>query len=214
MIKGIVFDLDGVLLFTDRFHYLAWKAIADQYQIPFDEKVNDRLRGVSRRESLDIILSYSDRDFSEAEKEDMAAEKNELYRGYLRKMTPADVRDDTRAVLERLRGRGLKLAVGSSSKNTPLILEKTDLAKYFDAISDGNNITHSKPHPEVFLKAADYLNLQPSECIVVEDAEAGIDAGAAGGFLTVGIGYAAHYAKTDRPIQSLSDLPEIPELAV
>lgn len=206
MLKGVIFDLDGVLLFTDKYHYLAWKALADKLNIPFDEKVNNRLRGVSRMDSLNIILSYSDQTFSEAEKEVMAEEKNELYREYLQKMTPLDVSDDTRAVLEKLRERGLKLAIGSSSKNTPLILEKTDMAKYFHAVSDGNNITRSKPDPEVFLKAAEYLNLQPCECIVVEDAEAGIDAGNAGGFVTVGIGCAEQYKKTKHPIKSLAEL--------
>lgn len=206
MVKGVIFDLDGVLLFTDKYHYLAWKALANKLNIPFDEKVNNRLRGVSRMDSLNIILSYSDQTFSEAEKEVMAEEKNELYREYLQKMTPLDVSDDTRAVLEKLRECGLKLAIGSSSKNTPLILEKTDMAKYFHAVSDGNNITRSKPDPEVFLKAAEYLNLQPCECIVVEDAEAGIDAGNAGGFVTVGIGCAEHYKKTKHPIKSLAEL--------
>lgn len=206
MLKGVIFDLDGVLLFTDKYHYLAWKALADKLNIPFDEKVNNRLRGVSRMDSLNIILSYSDQTFSEAEKEVMAEEKNELYREYLQKMTPSDVSDDTRAVLEKLRECGLKLAIGSSSKNTPLILEKTDMAKYFHAVSDGNNITRSKPDPEVFLKAAEYLNLQPCECIVVEDAEAGIDAGNAGGFVTVGIGCAEQYKKTKHPIKSLAEL--------
>ena len=206
MVKGVIFDLDGVLLFTDKYHYLAWKALADKLNIPFDEKVNNRLRGVSRMDSLNIILSYSDQTFSEAEKEVMAEEKNELYREYLQKMTPLDVSDDTRAVLEKLRECGLKLAIGSSSKNTPLILEKTDMAKYFHAVSDGNNITRSKPDPEVFLKAAEYLNLQPCECIVVEDAEAGIDAGNAGGFVTVGIGCAKKKKKTKYPIKCLAEL--------
>lgn len=206
MVKGVIFDLDGVLLFTDKYHYMAWKALADKLNIPFDENVNNRLRGVSRMDSLNIILSYSNQIFSEAEKEVMAEEKNELYREYLQKMTPSDVSDDTRAVLVKLRERGLKLAIGSSSKNTPLILEKTDMAKYFHAVSDGNNITRSKPDPEVFLKAAEYLNLQPCDCIVVEDAEAGIDAGNAGGFATVGIGCAEQYKRTKCPIKSLAEL--------
>ena len=204
MIKGVIFDLDGVLLFTDKYHYMAWKTLADKLDIPFDEKVNNRLRGVSRMDSLNIILSYSNQTFSEAEKEVMAEEKNELYREYLQKMTPADVSDETRSVLVKLRDKGIKLAIGSSSKNTPLILEKTDMAKYFHAVSDGNNITRSKP--EVFLKAAEYLNFKPCECIVVEDAEAGIDAGNDGGFITVGIGCAEYYDKTKKPIKRLAEL--------
>lgn len=206
MLKGVIFDLDGVLLFTDKYHYMAWKALADKLHIPFDEKVNNRLRGVSRMDSLNIILSYSDQKFSDVEKEDMAEEKNELYREYLQKMTPADVAVDTRTVLENLRKKGIRLAIGSSSKNTPLILEKTDLAKYFHAVSDGNNITKSKPDPEVFLKAAEYLDLQPCECIVVEDAEAGIDAGNSGGFVTVGIGCAEKYDKAKYSIKNLTEL--------
>ncbi len=206
MIKGVIFDLDGVLLFTDKYHYMAWKTLADKLDIPFDEKVNNRLRGVSRMDSLNIILSYSNQTFSEAEKEVMAEEKNELYREYLQKMTPADVSDETRSVLVKLRDKGIKLAIGSSSKNTPLILEKTDMAKYFHAVSDGNNITRSKPDPEVFLKAAEYLNFKPCECIVVEDAEAGIDAGNDGGFITVGIGCAEYYDKTKKPIKRLAEL--------
>ncbi len=206
MIKGIIFDLDGVLLKTDQFHYLAWEKIADKFSIPFSYEINDRLRGVSRMDSLNIILSYSKESFSEIEKEEIADEKNEIYRSYLQKMTPKDVDDSVRETLKKLKDIGLKLAIGSSSKNTNLILEKTHLLEYFDAVSDGNNITKSKPNPEVFLKAAEYLNLEPSECFVVEDAVAGIDAGNNGGFITVGIGPASKYEKAKFSINKLSDL--------
>lgn len=206
MIKGIIFDLDGVLLKTDQFHYLAWGKIAEKFSIPFSYEINDRLRGVSRMDSLNIILSYSKESFSEIEKEEIADEKNEIYRSYLQKMTPKDVDDSVRETLKKLKDIGLKLAIGSSSKNTNLILEKTHLLEYFDAVSDGNNITKSKPNPEVFLKAAEYLNLEPSECFVVEDAVAGIDAGNNGGFITVGIGPASKYEKAKFSINKLSDL--------
>lgn len=206
MIKGIIFDLDGVLLKTDQFHYLAWGKIAEKFSIPFSYEINDRLRGVSRMDSLNIILSYSKESFSEIEKEEIADEKNEIYRSYLQKMTPKDVDDSIRETLKKLKDIGLKLAIGSSSKNTNLILEKTHLLEYFDAVSDGNNITKSKPNPEVFLKAAEYLNLEPSECFVVEDAVAGIDAGNNGGFITVGIGPASKYEKAKFSINKLSDL--------
>lgn len=206
MIKGIIFDLDGVLLKTDQFHYLAWGKIAEKFSIPFSYEINDRLRGVSRMDSLNIILSYSKESFSEIEKEEIADEKNEIYRSYLQKMTPKDVDDSVRETLKKLKDIGLKLAIGSSSKNTNLILEKTHLLEYFDAVSDGNNITKSKPNPEVFLKAAEYLNLEPSECFVIEDAVAGIDAGNNGGFITIGIGPASKYEKAKFSINKLSDL--------
>lgn len=206
MIKGIIFDLDGVLLSTDKYHYLAWKKIADKFSIPFSYEINDRLRGVSRMDSLEIILSYSKEKFSDAEKEEMADEKNEIYRGFLSKISPNDVDENVRKVLIKLRDDGYKLAVGSSSKNTNLILQKTELSEYFDAVSDGNNISKSKPDPEVFLKAADFLNLNSSECAVVEDAVSGIDAGNSGGFITFGIGPASKYKETKYPINTLFDL--------
>lgn len=209
MKKAFIFDLDGVLCFTDKYHFRAWKALADRLGIPFDENVNDRLRGVSRMASLEIILSLGSASYSEEEKAAFAEEKNELYRTFLKGMTPSDITQEVRSTLDELRRRGYMLAIGSSSKNTPLILERTDMAKYFDAVSDGNNITHSKPDPEVFLKAAEFLGLRPEECYVVEDAETGIDAGSAGGFSTIGIGPAAHYAKTDMPIRTFADILQL-----
>lgn len=204
--KGIIFDLDGVLCFTDKYHYTAWKQLADGIGVYFDEKINERLRGVSRMASLEIILENSARKYSEQEKEEFAERKNGLYRKLLENMKPEDISGDVRKTLEKLREKGIALAIGSSSKNTPMILKKTDMQKYFDAISDGNNITHSKPDPEVFLKAAEFLGLKPSECLVVEDAEAGIDAACAGGFKSAGIGSASHYSRTTYPIKALSDL--------
>lgn len=209
MIKGIVFDLDGVIVSTDRFHYEAWKAIADQEGIYFDEKINDRLRGVSRMASLDIILERASRQYDEEEKLALATKKNEIYRGLLSRLSPGDVEEADREALEELRSRGYKLAVGSSSKNTPLILEKIGLGSFFDAVADGNQITHSKPNPEVFLLAAKLIGIDPSEGAVVEDAEAGIDAAKAGGFLAVGIEGAASYYRADRKIASLVDLLSI-----
>lgn len=206
MKKAFIFDLDGVLCFTDKYHYAAWKTIADRLSLPFNEKINDRLRGVSRMASLEIILSLGDKTYSEAEKVAFAEEKNEVYRKLLENMKPSDVADEVRKTLEKLRERGYKLAIGSSSKNTPLILAKCDLAKYFDAVSDGNNITRSKPDPEVFLKAAEFLGLSSDDCYVVEDAEAGIDAGKAGGFVTIGIGCAAGYEKTDIALNTFKDI--------
>ena len=206
MKKAFIFDLDGVLCFTDKYHYEAWKTIADRLSLPFDEKVNDRLRGVSRMESLEIILSLGGKTYTEDEKVKFAEEKNEAYRKLLENMTPSDVADEVRNTLKELHKCGYKLAIGSSSKNTPLILDRCDLKKYFDAVSDGNNITRSKPDPEVFLKAAEYLGLNSGDCYIVEDAEAGLDAGKAGGFVTIGIGCAAVYEKTDIAIKTFKDI--------
>ena len=206
MKKAFIFDLDGVLCFTDKYHYEAWKTIADRLSLPFDEKVNDRLRGVSRMESLEIILSLGGKTYTEDEKVKFAEEKNEAYRKLLENMTPSDVADEVRNTLKELHKCGYKLAIGSSSKNTPLILDRCDLKKYFNAVSDGNNITRSKPDPEVFLKAAEYLGLNSGDCYIVEDAEAGIDAGKAGGFVTIGIGCAAVYEKTDIAIKTFKDI--------
>lgn len=207
--KGVIFDLDGVICFTDKFHYQAWKKLADRLGIEFDEKINDRLRGVSRMASLEIILEKSARAYSDAEKESFAVEKNDAYRALLENMGKSDVSEEVRDTLSELRARGVLLAIGSSSRNTPLILEKTGMKQYFDAVSDGNNITRSKPDPEVFLKAAQFLNLAPADCLVVEDAVAGIDAGFSGGFRTAAIGEATNYDRPDYKLTTFSDLLKI-----
>lgn len=209
-IKGIIFDLDGVLVFTDHYHYLAWKKMADRIGVYFDESINNRLRGVSRMASLEIILEhYSGPALTEEEKTSLAEEKNGYYRELLWQMIPDSVTPQVRQTLAELRRRGYKLAIGSSSKNTRTILERTELLDAFDAISDGTNITHSKPDPEVFLKAASFLGLSPENCAVIEDAEAGIDAARAGGMLAVGIGEAAKYAKTQQAIGTFEALLEL-----
>lgn len=205
-LKGVIFDLDGVICFTDRFHYLAWKQAVEPLGVLFDEKINDRLRGVSREQSLEIILEKYDGQLSQEEKTALCEQKNNIYKELLKNLSPKDVSEDVMFTLYELKHRGLKLAIGSSSKNTRFILEQLKILELFDAVSDGNGLTKSKPDPEVFLKAADMLQLPPVNCLVVEDAESGIDAGNAGGFTTVGIGVAANYNKSDFKIQQLSDI--------
>lgn len=206
-VRALIFDLDGVLVFTDQYHYRAWKQVADKMGIYFDEQINNRLRGVSRMDSLEIILErYGGPALSQEEKLALAAEKNEIYRAALARMTPDSVSREVRDTLSGLRRRGYRLAVGSSSKNAKTILARTRLAKAFDAVSDGTNISRSKPDPEVFLKAAEFLGVAPGNCAVVEDAGAGIDAAAAAGMLTVGIGEAGAYGRTAYPIRTISDL--------
>ena len=208
--KAFIFDLDGVIVFTDRFHYQAWKKIADQMGIYFDEEINNRLRGVSRMDSLDIILErYEGEPLSQEKKEALAEEKNAFYRSLLESMTPADVTQEVRDTLKELRRRGYKLSLGSSSKNAKFILERVGLQDAFDAISDGTNISKSKPDPEVFLKGAEFLGVEPTDCVVVEDAFAGIDAAKAGNMLAAGIGDARDYEKTDYRLNTFADLMQI-----
>ena len=207
---AIIFDLDGVICFTDHYHYLAWKALADEIGAKFDESNGDRIRGVSRMESLEIVLEgYNGPAFSQEEKVAMATKKNDLYRSYLMTMTTADLSDEVKDTLNSLRAKGLKLAIGSSSKNTPLILDRIGLGTFFDAISDGNNISRSKPDPQVFLMAADMLKLDPKNCLVVEDAEAGIQAAISGGFDSAALGPAALCGKATYNMKSFKDLLEI-----
>ena len=176
--KAFIFDLDGVIVFTDKFHYQAWKKMADEMGIYFDETINNRLRGVSRSESLEIILErYEGPALSKEKKAELMESKNNTYRELL-----------------------------ASSKNAKFILEKVQLLDAFDAISDGTNITKSKPDPEVFLRAAEFLGEKPEDCYVVEDAYAGIDAAKSAGMQAVGIGIAAGYAAADVKIQSFGEL--------
>lgn len=206
MIKAVIFDLDGVLVSTDELHFQGWKALAEREGIYFDREINNRLRGVSRMESLEIVLERAKRIYSEVEKAEMAAYKNGIYVRLLDSLTPADRLEGVSACLAALREAGMKLAVGSSSKNTPKILERTGLAAEFDAVADGNDISRSKPDPEVFLKAAEKLGVEPKFCAVVEDAEAGIQAAKAAGMLAVAVGDAKKSPLADLCLESLADL--------
>lgn len=207
--QGIIFDLDGVICSTDEYHYQAWKALADRLNIPFDREINNRLRGVSRMESLEIILEKSTKSYTQEEKLAFAEEKNTLYRALLGNMSEADLTEEVRHTLTSLRAQGMQLAIGSSSKNAPFILNRIGLGGFFDAVADGNCITHSKPHPEVFLKAADMLGLEPAMCLVVEDAHAGVAAAVAGAFDCAAMGDAAHNPQAAYHLSSFSDLLDI-----
>ncbi len=204
--KGIIFDLDGVICFTDQYHFQAWKKLANRLGIPFDETVNNRLRGVSRMESLDIILEASPQKYTKEEKDAFAQEKNETYKALLTNMTTADLSKEVQDTLQELRSRGYQLAIGSSSKNTRTILARLGLSDFFDAISDGTNIVNSKPDPEVFLKAAAYIKEKPEDCLVIEDAEAGIEAACRGGFDSAGLGDASKHPKVTYPLCNFRQL--------
>lgn len=208
-IKAIIFDLDGVICSTDKYHYLAWKKLADRLGIYFDEKINQKLRGVSRMESLEIVLGERSDSYTEEEKQAFAEEKNNIYKEYLSTMTPADLSEETRETLEGLRKRGYLLAIGSSSKNTRQILNQLGLGDFFDAIADGTQITYSKPNPEVFLLAANMLGVNPEEALVIEDADSGIQAAYAGEFRAIGIHTPENQPDSDISIKRIANLLDI-----
>lgn len=210
-ILGVIFDLDGVIVSTDNCHYLAWKRMADEEGIYFDRAINERLRGVSRMESLEIILERAQRPYTDEEKQAMAARKNEYYVELIGSLTAADLLPGALETLAWLRRKGVKVAIGSSSKNTPIILRQIGLDTAFDAVADGNAITRSKPDPEVFLLAARLLGLAPENCLVVEDAEAGVQAAVAGGMRALGVGSAAGSVKAafSAPDLAAADLAAI-----
>lgn len=205
-IKGVIFDLDGVIVSTDNCHYQAWKRMADEEGIPFDRTINERLRGVSRMESLSLILEKADKEYSEEEKQAMASRKNGYYAELIRGLTPEDMLPGAMDTLKHLKSKGIKIAIGSSSRNTPLILRQLHLENTFDAVADGNAIRRSKPDPEVFLLAAKLLGLAPENCLVVEDADAGVEAALAGGMRVLGVGGAARNPKATFAAGSLAAL--------
>lgn len=187
-LKACIFDLDGVLVDTARYHFIAWQRLAHMLDIEFTEEDNEHLKGVSRVGSLQFILNKGEKEVSPAEFEQLMAKKNTWYLELVEQMKPDETLPNARALLEDLKKNNIKIALGSSSKNARLILEKTHLLPFFDSIVDGTRTTHSKPHPEVFLTAAADLKLQPANCLVFEDARNGIEAALAGNFITIGIG--------------------------
>lgn len=206
---AIIFDLDGVICHTDKYHYLAWKEIADELGAYFDREINNRLRGVSRMESFEIILERYDGNLTEEEKVLYTDKKNEIYKKLLGNMSPNDLSVEVKETLYELRRRGLKLAIGSSSKNAKFILKQIGLENYFDVISDGNNINRSKPDPEVFVKASQFLDVEPKDCLVVEDAEAGLEAAFAAGMDCAAIGDAVKCNRATYNLANFSDLLKI-----
>ena len=188
MIKGVIFDLDGVIVTTDNYHYLAWESMAKKENIYFDRQINERLRGVSRFESLNIILEKSKKTYSDKEKKELAEYKNNIYKELIKKLSPEDILPGVLKLLKFLKNNNIKVAIGSSSKNTLEILKSLNILNLFDAVADGNQIKNSKPDPEVFLLASNKLALEPKECLVIEDAEAGIIAGKRGNFKTLAVG--------------------------
>ena len=186
--SAVLFDLDGVIVCTDECHYKGWKKLADEEGIYFDREINKRQRGVSRMESLEVLLEKATKTYTDEEKKALAERKNNYYKEFIKDLSPDDVLPGVMDFCEEIRKNGVKLAIGSSSKNTPGILKGIGLDTYFDGVADGNQITNSKPHPEVFLLAAKLVGENPENCLVVEDAAAGVQAAKAGNMDVLGLG--------------------------
>lgn len=205
IIKACLFDLDGVIVDTAKYHYLAWRQLAAELGFEFTEHHNEQLKGVSRMRSLDILMETGNIQATDEEKSRMAEQKNEQYVAYISRMTPEEVLPGALRFLQELKAAGIKTALGSASKNAPMILERTGIFNLFDVVVDGNSVSKAKPDPEVFLKGAEWLQVQPDECVVFEDAAAGVEAAIAGGMRCVGIGETEILGKANLVISGFED---------
>jgi beta-phosphoglucomutase len=196
-IEGCIFDLDGVIVDTAKYHYIAWKEIAEELNFEFTEQDNERLKGVSRMRSLDILLEIGNLVLDDETKRQLADKKNRIYVSYIEKMAHDEILPGVVAFLDQLKNAGIPAALGSASKNTPLIVERIGLSGYFREIIDGNRTSRTKPDPEVFLLAAKGLGVSPEHCVVFEDAAAGIEAAIAAGMFSVGVGHPTILYKAD-----------------
>jgi beta-phosphoglucomutase len=201
MLRAFIFDLDGVITDTAEYHYRGWKRLADEEGLPFTREDNEALRGVSRRESLLLLLKG--RVYPEEKLQEMMARKNNYYLEFIKEITPRDLLPGAKELVEELRAAGYKTALGSASKNAREVIERLGIASLFDAISDGYSVERAKPAPDLFLHAAGQLGLPPGECVVVEDAAAGIEAARAGGFRSVGLGPRERVGMADAVFPSL-----------
>jgi beta-phosphoglucomutase len=206
--RGAIFDLDGVIVDTAKYHYLAWRWLANGLGFEFTEEDNERLKGVSRMRSLEILLEVGGVDFPEDEKLELAARKNARYVEYISNLEESELLPGAKDYLRQLRARGVKIALGSASKNAPLILDKLKVTDLFDAIVDGNKTSKAKPDPEVFLIACEELGLTPADCVVFEDAEAGVHAAKAAGMGVIGIGKPENLTEADQVISGLHVLAD------
>jgi beta-phosphoglucomutase len=202
-VKGLLFDLDGVLVTTERNHFEAWKSIADELSIPFDEYSNEQLKGVSRVDSLKKILAMGSIELTNSEFNRLLTQKNERYLLSISDLNDENILPGVKPLLQNAKKHSVKLGVGSSSKNARFILEKLNLIHYFDVIVDGNDVQFPKPHPEVFLKGANTLRIEPQEIMVFEDAQSGVQAAKEGGFFTVGVGNKHLEESTDLYFETL-----------
>ncbi len=205
-VKAVIFDLDGVLVDTAIYHFQAWHRLAEDLGYSFSIVDNEQLKGVSRIESLELILKWAGVEKSEAEKADLLVLKNQWYLELIEQLSPDHLLSGSLELLKKLQQKGIKIGLGSASKNAMGILEKTGIIPYFDALIDGNVVQLSKPNPEVFLKGAEVLEIAPAHCLVLEDAQAGIDAARAAGMQVIGIGWKEHLRGADFVVADLGTL--------
>lgn len=206
--KGAIFDLDGVLVDTAKYHYLAWKELAKELGFDFKESDNERLKGVSRMRSLEILLEVGGITATDEEKQKMAEEKNNRYVEMLQSLDKSELLEGAEEYIRELKSEGVLISLGSASKNAPFILEKLEIKELFDAIVDGNSVSKAKPDPEVFLKGAEMLGLSPADCCVFEDSQAGIDAARAAGCSVIAIDKVGILTGADKSVECLGDLLE------
>lgn len=206
LLKSALFDLDGVIVDTAVYHFQAWRRLANELGFDFTEHQNEQLKGISRMESLDLILKWGDKTLTETEKLDWAARKNDWYLELITHMTPKEILPGVQDFMEELKKEKINIALGSASKNSKMILNKIDLFHYFNAIIDGNSISKGKPDPQVFLMGAEATCSLPAECVVFEDAQAGIQAAKAGGMFAIGIGDSKILSEADLVVKSMEDI--------
>jgi len=204
--KACLFDLDGVIVDTAVYHFQAWRRLANELGFDFTEHQNEQLKGISRMESLELILKWGNVTLTEEEKVEWATRKNAWYLDLVKQMTPDEVLKGVPEFLTSLRANHIKIALGSASKNSKLILERINMLDYFDVIIDGNNITKGKPDPQVFLMGAEATHCKPEECVVFEDALAGVQAGKAGGMKVIGVGSADILNEADFVIAGFEEM--------
>lgn len=205
MIRACIFDLDGVIVDTAHYHYLAWKRLANELGFDLTNEQNEQLKGVSRMRSLEILLEIGGLTVSTAEKERLANKKNEWFNDFIERMLPEEIFPGVRQLIEKLKFKGIKVALASSSKNARTVMRRLQIENLFEAVVDGNMINRTKPHPEIFLKTAQLIEVIPAQCLVFEDAEAGVDAAIAAGMKCVGVGSIARLGKANMVIDKTGD---------
>ena len=205
MLKACIFDLDGVIVDTAHYHFMAWKRLANELGVELTEKENERLKGVSRMQSLDIILELGSIRRSEVEKELLAAKKNIWFVEYINTMKPSEIFPGVKELIGKMRSHGKKVALASSSKNAKAVIDLLDIASLFDEMVDGTMIVHTKPDPEIFLLAASRLKINPTDCLVFEDAEAGVEAAIRAGMKCVGVGSPEQLGKANLIVKRTAD---------